>query len=1142
MKKRSLLLFFVICIATMVFSQNKPWKEQGNNASSSSKLGTLNNEPVRIITNDQERMLINENGGVEINDYLKVNGYTETDSLYVRGALIISKDSSSFYFDPNVGACDRMRVSTGNFAIMHGVNLPPPWGAQLVTPFVKVGIGTQNAQSKLHLFHPAGNVFSQTTNNTTGVTSTDGFLVGIAADGTAELIQQENMDLVIYTGDLTDNHSRMIIKGESGTTQGFVAIGRNFNGPVSLLSIDGTNDNTGEVFRTNTVSGLNTFWRMQRKDEPIGNIFSRANGPLFDRDNFSLQATAKDITFHTQPLDAGNNDIGEERMRIVGVLHSFAGVDVLPGNVAIGNKHPYSMLHIGDDLDINSGWRDWMNVGTLYADHLLDNMYIGLKHEGIDRNDAIINWGNNPLSQVNSADRLRFVFTSYPALGLPASGDDGLEIARMISDGTTGRMGIGDFYTINEDPTQVLDVIGNARLRELPAASWHDETLVKCVVVDDDGVLHWRNFNGSGTGGSLGNICAGPTSNPLLNDWEIPLNDNNFVFSGQGAGNNRVGIGIAGCQPAAKLDVLMNTGESGSIALKSVVENGENSQIGIFGHSTTSSPLTLGIGIFGLSQFSNINMGVTGIAWNAIPAIMDATYNFGGFFMADYGWINAAGYFNAPSNDPSSLHNYGVYAICPPNPDDSGVEYNWAGYFIGSVHVEGNITYTGNCNDVSDQQFKKDVHDYAGGIDVIRELRPVTYYYDTVNYNLNFPTDIQYGLIAQDVEPILPDLVSDQMIPEKFDTAGYIISESIQYKGLDYIQFTPILIQAVKELDENLSVLLKMPEIPELIVPQNNINVKYGTKIEFKWHKSEDTQYYIFDLAFDPAMSDIYYTTNINDTVTAFEFTLNTDTTIYWAVRAVNSYGRSDFSEIRHLNYTAGFVKSTSQSFAELSDINMKTDIVNIEDALTKTMTLQGVSFSWDTINNPNRNLSDGTHLGLIAQDVQQVFPEVVSNDVNGYLYIDYSSLVPVLIESVKDLKYINDSLNQRLNDLETSIDNIEQFLYGDLGDVQMKNTNEPLFSQEVTLENSKAIVLNQNVPNPFKEQTTISFQIPENIESAKIVFIDNLGNILKQVDITDRGYGELIVYAHDLSSGNYTYYLVADGKTIESKKMVLTR
>jgi hypothetical protein len=93
-------------------------------------------------------------------------------------------------------------------------------------------------------------------------------------------------------------------------------------------------------------------------------------------------------------------------------------------------------------------------------------------------------------------------------------------------------------------------------------------------------------------------------------------------------------------------------------------------------------------------------------------------------------------------------------------------------------------------------------------------------------------------------------------------------------------------------------------------------------------------------------------------------------------------------------------------------------------------------------------------------------------------------------------------------------------------------------FSQSVTLSDQKAIVLNQNMPNPFKEQTTITFQIPENVQSAVIVFVDNNGNILRQVEIEERGIGELIVYAQDLSSGIYTYYLMADDEMIDSKKM----
>jgi hypothetical protein len=426
MKKKSLLFVFAIFIAIMAFSQNKPWKEEGNNATNSSKLGTTNNKSLNIITNDQERMIVKKDGGVEIYNYLKINGFTETDSLYVKGSLIISKDSSSFFFDPNIGTCDRMRVSTGNFSIMHGFNLPAPWGAPVTTPFVRVGIGTQNAQSKLHLFHPTGNVFSQTTNNSTGVTATDGFLVGITADGTAELRQQEDRSIRIFTNDGTNNNQRMII-------------------------------------------------------------------------------THNDDVTNLPRVGIGRDNLLE----------------------------PRTFLQIGQDIAvINTGYRNWMNIGELVVDEKSNNMYFGFSQI-----NHIINWGSESANQDDN--RLRFVNTSGNGLvqsGLP----DGIEIARMVSDGTTGRMGIGDFFTIGQDPTLVLDVIGNARLRTLPTQQ--DETLTRCVVVDDDGVLHWRNFDGSSSGTTLGGECDVVNDiNPLLVDWEIPLNSHNFVFSGQGIGNNRVG-------------------------------------------------------------------------------------------------------------------------------------------------------------------------------------------------------------------------------------------------------------------------------------------------------------------------------------------------------------------------------------------------------------------------------------------------------------------------------------------------------------------------------------------------------------------------------------------------------------------------
>ena len=81
-------------------------------------------------------------------------------------------------------------------------------------------------------------------------------------------------------------------------------------------------------------------------------------------------------------------------------------------------------------------------------------------------------------------------------------------------------------------------------------------------------------------------------------------------------------------------------------------------------------------------------------------------------------------------------------------------------------------------------------------------------------------------------------------------------------------------------------------------------------------------------------------------------------------------------------------------------------------------------------------------------------------------------------------------------------------------------------------------IVLEQNAPNPFADQTSISYFVPENISNAQIVFTDMFGTAIKTVDIKT-GYGVMTVFASNLSSGQYSYSLVVDGKVIETKKMV---
>ncbi|MDC3266288.1 tail fiber domain-containing protein [bacterium] len=100
------------------------------------------------------------------------------------------------------------------------------------------------------------------------------------------------------------------------------------------------------------------------------------------------------------------------------------------------------------------------------------------------------------------------------------------------------------------------------------------------------------------------------------------------------------------------------------------------------------------------------------------------------------------------------------------------------------------------------------------------------------------------------------------------------------------------------------------------------------------------------------------------------------------------------------------------------SDKNLKENITRIEDALEKVRWLKGVEFDWkkDVISNlPHVGPKPDHDIGLIAQEVEQVFPEAVTVRDDGYKAVDYSRLVPVLIEAIKELSY-------RVNILEAEV------------------------------------------------------------------------------------------------------------------------
>ena len=106
------------------------------------------------------------------------------------------------------------------------------------------------------------------------------------------------------------------------------------------------------------------------------------------------------------------------------------------------------------------------------------------------------------------------------------------------------------------------------------------------------------------------------------------------------------------------------------------------------------------------------------------------------------------------------------------------------------------------------------------------------------------------------------------------------------------------------------------------------------------------------------------------------------------------------------------------------SDRKAKTNIVPLVGSLSKILKLQGVSFDWNKDIVPRKAETQKSSVGLIAQEVEEVIPEVVVTEKienNNLRTVQYENLVGVLIEAMKEQQQQIEELKQRISDLEST-------------------------------------------------------------------------------------------------------------------------
>lgn len=156
-------------------------------------------------------------------------------------------------------------------------------------------------------------------------------------------------------------------------------------------------------------------------------------------------------------------------------------------------------------------------------------------------------------------------------------------------------------------------------------------------------------------------------------------------------------------------------------------------------------------------------------------------------------------------------------------------------------------------------------------------------------------------------------------------------------------------------------------------------------------------------------------------------------------------------------------------------------------------------------------------HYGLIAQELQEIYPDLVSADGDGYLSVNYVEIIPLLISSIQELQ-------ARLQLAENG------------------NAYRVEGATAVGSDEALQTVLYQNTPNPFTEQTVIACTVAEGVKKAVLYVYDMSGKQISEYPIDARGKTSVTIEGGSLDAGMYLYSLIADGNVIDTKRMILTK
>ncbi|MEO8067053.1 MAG: tail fiber domain-containing protein [Flavobacteriales bacterium] len=620
--------------------------------------------------------------------------------------------------------------------------------------------------------------------------------------------------------------------------------------PNVALTIDSraVNTPTAELFHTITPTGQNGFWRAFRNTTELGRIYTTNPGQGFhiravqandpdpgilwlennDADGYMLRANGAQTSVNGYPLTLdGFMSIGKRGSTL------FNGMNAMPSRARL--------QMVDYDGYEEAPWRPYFRNGVLFTGNN-DMAYIGhVYHDASggttpwtytsDRSDLVISTGENSLTETYRS-RIRFTYTTTPTSGgTGAQSYNGLEFMQMFAGGNVQPfVGIGDFTAATQDPDERLDILNRTiRIRKL-VNDYRGDTLSRFVVSDGTGRLHWRYINTvpgapdcdwdlmPGPPGVLATAWdPSPTTGCPAQDWNVGIGKNSgltgklTVLDDLAASSVTLGIdvlsganGTVDTGVKSKADGLETNGSLSTTAtgVQAIAENAHTTH-GVNVTATLANNKTANVEIVGVMSNANISgtvplsAGTVSYGTAASSATITQLYGVlgvgqnisGGSVSKLVGVMGQVG--RATGNTQPC---YAIYGDAPQGASTS----SYAGFFDGDVEVTGDLNVSGFFTN-SDAALKDNVQPITDASQVLMQLQPRSYQYNTAVPQLLLPGGTHLGFIAQDIAQVLPDIVKQSHIPADMDSVGNVLAPAADVLSVNYTEVIPLLVAGFKE-------------------------------------------------------------------------------------------------------------------------------------------------------------------------------------------------------------------------------------------------------------------------------------------------------------------------------------------------------